>query len=152
MPLEIRTILVPTDFSVHANKAVEAAIELAKTFSARIEVLHAYHLDIPVAAPGFPGGVVLPDGFYEEVRLNAERQVAETVSRVTAQGVSATGHVVADPAALAITEAAEQVNADLIVMGTRGLSGLKHVLLGSVAERTVRSAPCPVMTVKADDE
>ena len=73
------------------------------------------------------------------------------VKSVTNRGIAASGHVVADPAAPAIAHAAEELHADLIVMGTRGLSGLKHVVLGSVAERTVRLAPCPVMTVKADE-
>ena len=50
----------------------------------------------------------------------------------------------------AISSAAQELGADLIVMGTRGLTGLKHVMLGSVAERTIRIAPCPVLTVKAE--
>jgi nucleotide-binding universal stress UspA family protein len=57
-------------------------------------------------------------------------------------------HITADAASSAIVESADQLGADLIVMGTRGLTGMKHILLGSVAERTVRLAHCPVMTVK----
>lgn len=55
-----------------------------------------------------------------------------------------------EPATTAIVEEAQRIGADLIVMGTRGHTGLKHVVLGSVAERVVRTAPCPVLTVKAD--
>jgi nucleotide-binding universal stress UspA family protein len=58
-----------------------------------------------------------------------------------------TAHLTPEAAAFAITETAEELDASCIVMGTRGLSGLKHLLLGSVAERTVRTAPCPVFTI-----
>jgi nucleotide-binding universal stress UspA family protein len=63
--------------------------------------------------------------------------------------VSADSHLGTAPAAAAIADLAEEVGADLIVMGTQGLTGLEHVLLGGVAERTVRHAPCSVLTVKA---
>ncbi len=71
---------------------------------------------------------------------------------MTGEGIQCESHLIAQTPSAAIVEAAEQIGADLIVMGTRGLSGLKHILLGSVAERTVRVAPCPVMTVKGDKE
>jgi nucleotide-binding universal stress UspA family protein len=63
--------------------------------------------------------------------------------------VKAHGHLSPASPSLAIETTVEEVGADLVVMGTRGLSGIKHVVLGSVAERTVRTCPCPVLTVKA---
>jgi nucleotide-binding universal stress UspA family protein len=75
--------------------------------------------------------------------------VDEVVGRLSAGGVEATGVVLQEPAALAVVDQAEKLSADLIVMGTRGNTGLKHVVLGSVAERVVRTAPCSVLTVKA---
>jgi universal stress protein E len=68
---------------------------------------------------------------------------------VATEGIAATPHLSEGPAAPAIVGLAERLGADLIVMGTRGHTGLRHVLLGSVAERTLRHAPCSVMTVKA---
>ena len=65
--------------------------------------------------------------------------------------MEAESEVVAEAPSFAIQEAAQRTSADLIVIGTRGLTGLKHVLLGSTAERTVRLAPCPVLTVKAEN-
>ncbi len=148
--MKVGIILVPTDFSQDAEKALQTALELAKKFGARVEVLHAYHVDIPVTAP-MGGGFAIPDGFFESLQRHAEAQVAKIASGAKGQGVEISTQAVRSPASSAIVSAAKQLPADLIVMGTRGLTGLKHVALGSVAERTVRTASCPVLTVKADD-
>lgn len=74
------------------------------------------------------------------------------MARVEGAGLACETHVLHGPAADAIAEAARTFQVDLVVMGTRGLTGLKHVLLGSVAERTVRTVPCPVLTVRAREE
>ena len=66
--MNIETILVPTDFSEDADEAVRVATWLAKEFGARVEVLHAYHVDVPLATPGLTAPVVLPVQFYEELR------------------------------------------------------------------------------------
>lgn len=147
--MKVKTILVPTDFSAHAEKALSTAAELAKLFGgAKVSVLHAYHVDVPMVSP-MAGGYALPQGFYEELRAQATARVDELVEKLAAEGIDASGVALQTPAALAIVEQAEKLPADLIVMGTRGNTGLKHVLLGSVAERIVRTAPCPVLTVKA---
>ncbi len=146
--MNVKTILVPTDFSADAEKALSTATELAKLFGARIVVLHAYHVDIPVVSP-MAGGYALPQGFYEDLRSQATAQVEKLAKEAADDGIEATGIALQDPAAVAIAAQAESLPADLIVMGTRGLTGLKHVVLGSVAERVVRTAPCPVLTVKA---
>jgi nucleotide-binding universal stress UspA family protein len=140
-----KTILVPLDFSTHSERALQTAIDLAKTFGARIHVLHAYHLPIQVATPD---QIVLPRDFWTAVRDAAARRLEKAFQKVSAAGVEGETHLAEMPAVQAITQTAEKVGADLIVMGTRGLTGLKHVLLGSVAERTIRTASCPVMTVK----
>ncbi len=147
--IRFETLLVPVDFSPHSEKAIEAAIGLAKTFGARIHVLHAYHLPIQLATPD---QIVIPRDFWTAVRDSAARKLEETVQKIEAKGVRAETHLAEMPPAQAITQTAEKIGADLIVMGTRGLTGLKHVLLGSVAERTIRAAPCPVMTIKDDSE
>jgi nucleotide-binding universal stress UspA family protein len=146
--MNVNTILVPTDFSDDARKALSTAGELAKLFGARVVVLHAYHVDIPIASP-MAGGYALPQGFYEGVRSHAIAEIEKAAKELAGTGVEATGIAHSEPAALAIVAEAEKLPADLIVMGTRGLTGVKHVLLGSVAERIVRTAPCPVLTVKA---
>ena len=72
------------------------------------------------------------------------------LTKKTGYGLVAMAHLAELPPAQAITQTAEEIGADVIVMGTRGLAGLKHVLLGSVAERTIRTAPCPVITIKEE--
>lgn len=146
--MKVDTILLPTDFSHDAEKAASAACDLAKLLDAKVVVLHAYQVDVPIVSP-MAGGYALPTGFYEEIRSHAASQVDEVVKKLTADGIDASGVTLCEPAALAIVEQAEDLPADLIVMGTRGHTGLKHVVLGSVAERVVRTAPCPVLTVKA---
>jgi universal stress protein A len=149
--MKIETILVPTDFSDDAGKAVETAIELAKTFSSRVVLLHAFTVDLPYAAPGFGGGVILPEGFYVEYRNHAQIQVDRLAEELAGRGIDVSAVAIERPAWLAILDQAKELPADLIVMGTRGLTGIKHVALGSTAERVVRKATCPVMIVKADD-
>ncbi|MEM9175506.1 MAG: universal stress protein [Myxococcota bacterium] len=147
--MRYQTILVATDFSETARAAVDHAIGLARHFDAELVLVHAYDVEIPIASPAMAGGYVLPDGFFEEIGRQAALQVEHAAKAAAEHGVDAIGVAVDQPAALAITREAEERGADLIVMGTRGLTGLKHVALGSVADRVVRTAPCPVLTVPA---
>ena len=142
---EIRTILVPTDFSAHAGAALEFATGLAKSLGARIHLLHAY--SIPVQALT-PYDFSIPPNVWEGIRAAAGQKLAELEEKVAAEGIEVSVHLSQALPTEAITTAAEELRADLIVMGTRGNTGLKHVLLGSVAERAIRTAPCPVLTVK----
>ena len=146
--MNIQTILVPTDFSKDADHALSTAIDLAGVFEANIVVMHAYHIDLALASPVVGAGT-LPQEYYDDLRARAAAEVERAAESVRAQGIEATSIAVAGPASTAILEQAEIIPASLIVIGTRGLSGLKHVMLGSVAERVLRMAPCPVMTVKA---
>ena len=148
--MQIEKILVPTDFSDDANHALQVAKDLAKKLGAEIVLLHAYHVDLPMATPALGGGYVLPDGFFEELRTQATQHVEALVGEVVKDGVTATGIAVEERPFTAILDEAKRRSSDLIVMGTRGLTGLKHVAFGSVAERVVREAPCPVLTVKSD--
>ncbi len=148
--MKVNTILVPTDFSADAEKALSTATELAKLFGARIVILHAFHANIPVVVSPIGGDSALPRGFYENLQSEATARVEGVAKELATEAIAATGIALSDPASAAIVAQAESLPADLIVMGTRGLTGLKHVVLGSVAERVVRTAPCSVLTVKAD--
>ncbi|MBW2424973.1 MAG: universal stress protein [Deltaproteobacteria bacterium] len=147
--MKIETILVPTDFSEDAQHALGTAKELARQFGSKLVLLHAYRVDLPMSTPALGGGFILPDGFYEDLRAHATKQVEELAAETSKEGFEVSGIAMEDRASVAIVEEAKRLPADLIVMGTRGLTGLKHVALGSVAERVVRDAPCPVLTVKA---
>lgn len=144
-----RKILVPLDFSKHADTALTLAIELGAEHGAELHLLHAYELPVAVTTAY---GVAIPQAVWDGVQEAVTARLSETLDRVEAAGLKGHSHIATGPAADAIVSAAEAKGIDLIVMGTRGLTGLKHILLGSVAERTIRSAPCPVLTVKGKDE
>jgi nucleotide-binding universal stress UspA family protein len=91
---------------------------------------------------------VLPSGYYEDIRDAAAKRLSDWSDIVSKEGIKTESILSADSPSTAINLAATEIEADLVVMGTRGLSGLKHAMLGSVAERVVRLAPCPVLTVK----
>ena len=147
--MNIQTILVPVDFSDHSAKAVEVAVGFAKAFGAKVHLLHSYPLNVGGISPY---GLVIPENLDRDIREAAEKQLAEWGEKVTSEGVEVERHVTPMFPSEAIENLAQEIGADLIVMGTRGLSGIKHVVLGSVAERAVRIAPCPVLTVKSEDE
>ncbi len=149
--MKISNILVATDFSPSSAKAVATAADYARHFEAQLTILHAYRVDIPVASPLTGGGYVLPDGFFEQLAKEARLRVEKLASEVAAGGVTAVGVAIDRHPATAIVEEAKARKADLIVMGTRGLTGIKHLALGSVADRVVRTAPCPVLTVGHED-
>ena len=145
--MQIETILVPVDFSSHAAQALDHAVGLAKIFDAHVHLLHCYPL-----TPGSisPYGPIITAEFTQAAQEAATAKLHEWRDKVATEGVEIDEHVTSHFPSEAIARTATEVGADLIVMGTRGLTGLKHVLLGSIAERTIRIAPCPVLTVKAD--
>lgn len=142
--MNFKRILVPIDFSEISMATLEHAVDFAKTFDAEIDLLHSYQ--IPSIAMT-PYGMAYSSDLYQNVRLAASEQLQKVCDRVQSAGVEATMHLSQDVPSAAIAEAARKLGSDLIIIGTRGLTGLKHVVLGSVAERTVRTAPCPVLTL-----
>jgi len=145
MPIQIRRILVPLDFSDQAPAILEWATHLALEHGSRVLLLHAYHL--PVEFQQLEGAYLPPD-FWSNVKAEAEQSLGRYAQDLKGRGVEVETLVREGyPASVIVDEAAGQ-SADLIVIGTHGHSGLKHMLLGSIAERVVQKAPCPVLTVK----
>jgi nucleotide-binding universal stress UspA family protein len=145
MPV-FQKIVVPIDFSEHAARALEMAIELAQQSKGKLHLVHSYPIN-PILIS--PYGGALPPDIERSFREASDKQLAEWSARAKKAGVAVEVSTSSESPSEAIVRYAEKVGADLIVMGTRGLTGLKHVVLGSVAERTLRFAPCPVLTVKA---
>jgi nucleotide-binding universal stress UspA family protein len=144
---QIRRILVPTDFSDASTGALQMAIELAQRFGARITLFHAHQVPSYV----FPEGMM---PVSPPVLQDLEQSIGLELTRLAA-GVESAGVPVDHHQALGVPFAevcryAEEMHADLIVMGTHGRTGLRHVLLGSTAEKVVRKAPCPVLTVRPE--
>ena len=144
--LAFQKIVVPIDFSDHASRALDMAIDLAKQSKGKIHLVHSYPIN-PILLS--PYGVAMPPDIERSFREASDKQLKEWATRASKAGIEVEIVTSSDAPSEAIVRHAEKIHADLIVMGTRGLTGLKHVVLGSVAERTLRYAPCPVLTVKA---
>jgi universal stress protein A len=148
--MAIRHILAPTDFSERATQAVTAAFELVQTFGAKLTVLHvveppSYLVDSHASA--HQGPVLL-----KALKEQAGRELEHFLSQVPGAQVEIMRRVTVGAPYQRITETATSEPVDLIVMATHGRTGLKHLLLGSVAERVVRLAPCPVLTIRPSGE
>jgi nucleotide-binding universal stress UspA family protein len=144
---EFRKLVVPYDFSKHAETALATAVDFANRVSADLLLLHVVQApDLAFPAVEFGGSPPpLPSLDVQNGALEALEKVASGVKLTKG---SVTPHVVEGLAAdREITDFAERMHADLIVMGTHGRTGVAHVFLGSVAERTLRRASCPVLTV-----
>lgn len=142
MTRDITTIMVPTDFSYTSDAALGYARMLAARFGASLHLLHV------VDEPGSWSEVyaAIPD-IRDRLSADAERRL-EAIAACLPPPLRATSAVVCGAPVPTIVKVAESTGADLIVMGTHGRRGMGHVLLGSVAERVVRLAPCPVLTVR----
>ncbi len=141
----ISKILIAVDFSEDSDRAVETGISLAKQFGARIDLVHAFSLPMPFPAPY---EVTVPDQFLEESREQAQLKLNDDLAKVQQAKIESRAYLAEVPASASIVKLAEDLGSDLILMGTRGNTGVKHVLLGSVAERTLRHSPCSVLVVK----
>ena len=149
MAIRVRCILVPLDFSAQATPVLEWALHLAAEHGSSIVLLHVYHL--PVEFQQLEGAY-LPADFWSNVKREAEQQLERYAKRVRDRGVEVEAVVREGYPATVIVEEIGNLGADLIVIGTHGRTGLKHLLLGSIAARVVQHAPCPVLSVKSVPE
>jgi nucleotide-binding universal stress UspA family protein len=144
--MQLKTILVPCDFSQYAEHAFKWAVGLAETWGARIVLVY---VDPLFASTTYPGDVLPVDrtAIEAQVRATATQRLMEFAAKKGTSGVVVeTRAILGDPFS-EICQTAEREPVDLIVMGSHGRTGLAHVLLGSVAERVVRHARCPVLVV-----
>jgi nucleotide-binding universal stress UspA family protein len=137
-------ILVPFDFSAGAELALSLGCAHARGFNAQLTLLHVIHL--PYLGSGFGPGEGL--GIEDSVVSEVSAQISEIAKKVKNRGVRARAIVRIGSPVGEIVENARRERADLIVMGTHGRTGVKHVLLGSVAEGVLRRAPCPVLVAR----
>ena len=140
-------ILVPVDFSRHARIALRHARELAALFNARLDLLHIVEDQLHPAF--YNTGVFSIYDMIPSLDERAEEELERFFKETEGPDVPATFHVRHGNAAHEIGDYAREQGHSMIVMATHGLKGMEHFLLGSVAEKVVRLAPCPVFTVKA---
>ena len=143
--ITLQKILVATDFSSFSEQALEFALVLAEKFQAKLYVVHVWELPMT-------GSLLPPEPYPESVLTEEQKAGEEHWTKVTnelgASAFDAEPVFVFGKPYLAIVKAAADLDVDLIVLGSHGRSGISHLLLGSVAEKVVRLAPCPVFTVK----
>lgn len=150
----ISSILVPVDFSKGSELALQRALVLADRLRAQVRVINVWQPppyivpEMVVAAPGTHASVP----FDEYMRTRTHKELQAFVDPHQLEHVTMKVAVLAGTPRDVIAKYAEEYGVDLIVMGTHGRTGLRHLLLGSVAEHLIRSQACPVMTVRMGRE
>jgi nucleotide-binding universal stress UspA family protein len=145
-----KTILCPIDFSASCERVLDVAVHVAQGEGARLKLLHVTdgHGVLSDAARVVPEEGAPPVGIAAYARETALRMLERCAEPLRARGVPVDCVYAAGPVVPSILEAIDDLGADLVVMGTHGRTGLAHVLLGSVAERVLREAKVPVLTVR----
>lgn len=146
--LPVKKILCPTDFSEPSYAALGAAVELARQFGAEILVLHVLTPIPVVEMPALHAGFNV-ERYQETLGESLRQSLDEVIATRVGGAVAACGLLVVGHPASDIVRVSHEEGADLIVLSTHGRSGVGHLLFGSVAERVVRSATCPVLTIRA---
>ncbi len=139
------SILVPIDFSDCSRKALQYAVPLARQFGSRLLLVHVMPVHYFVGSEFGPVDVPVPE---QEMRENSERALERLAREEIAGAVPVATRVCRGQPVQEIVAVAREAGVDLILLSTHGHTGLKHVLLGSVAENVVRYAPCPVLVVR----
>ena len=148
MTLQIQRILLPTDFSNYSACATKYACELALRFDAELHLLHTLEIRTDVT-PDFAMGLALPR-YINESKAAVEKSLTGVLDPQWSAGRKVIHAILEGSPKVEIIRYARQQDIDLIVLSTHGRTGLAHVIMGSVAESVVRTAPCPVLTVRPE--
>jgi nucleotide-binding universal stress UspA family protein len=144
--IELKRILIPTDFSEFSQEAIRYGCELAKKFSAELHFIHVAQDAFPLAPEA--GMLSVPHGEYmAHLIATSERMLQNVPDPAIYQGPVAARVIEVGVPFLEIIRYAREHDIDLIVLATHGRTGIVHMLMGSVAEKVVRKAPCPVLTI-----
>jgi len=142
--LDINQILVPIDFTETSERALDYAVELARKLDAKVTVMHAYELPIY----GFPDGALVASvDVATRISQASQEGLQGALDRRKDCGVEMRAILRDGPPADEIATVADEIGADLVVLGTHGRRGLRRAIMGSVAEEVVRACQCPVLTV-----
>jgi nucleotide-binding universal stress UspA family protein len=141
--MKFERILFPTDFSDSAAHAQEYALSLARQYGAELRIIHVVQLYTYLFDFGMDNSAQ-----YEAVTATLKKMLDDLLDTLAGEPIPVTGDLIQGDPVAEIVRVAREEAADLIVMGTHGRAALEHALLGSVAEKVVRKAPCPVLTVR----
>ncbi len=144
----IRRLLVPVDFSANARKAITYATAFARQFGATLTFLHVVQVNYAYGEFGAIDFTALE----REMRAGADKELAALVKAATGAGLQADSIVREGSPPKIIADVAKELGSDLLVISTHGYTGLRHVLMGSIAEHVVRYAPCPVLVVRLQEQ
>ena len=147
MTIQLKKILLPTDFSDYSATATKYACELATKFDAELHLLHA--LEIQATTPAFVMGLAIPS-YTHESQAAVETAMNNVLDSQWSADRTVVHAIVEGSPKVEIIQYARKHAIDLIVLATHGRTGLSHVIMGSVAEAVVRTAPCPVLTVRSE--
>jgi nucleotide-binding universal stress UspA family protein len=146
---KLQKIVCPMDFSKCAQQALTYSVELASQFQAELSIVHAYEDPAAYVTPMPMSGYVGPAAdLLLELRKQLEHRLEHCKDEVAKSGLRVRGELLEGTPYRVVLDWAKEWNADLIVMGTHGHTGLTHALLGSVTERVVRMSTCPVLTIR----
>ncbi|MCB1195786.1 universal stress protein [bacterium] len=144
-----RQILCPTDFSKYSDIIMNYAESLAERFDSHIYLLHCIEILLP--DPEYTAAYADFEQLYQAMEKNSHIKLNQIQKRFESKNIPVTSKIIIGKPFVEIIKYAKGVSADLIIMGTHGASALSHILFGSTADKVVRKAPCPVMTVKHPD-
>jgi nucleotide-binding universal stress UspA family protein len=144
--IEIKKILFPTDFSEYSQHALRYAAALAESFKAKLYVMHA--CEHPFVGAGMEAYHFSVPEFSAEVQEQEKKTLEQITEELRAQKIDAESLFVIGKAYLEIVKCAKELEVDVITLATHGHKGISHFVFGSTAEKVVRLAPCPVLTVK----
>jgi nucleotide-binding universal stress UspA family protein len=144
--MQIKTILFPTDFSQGARAAMDYAISLAQDYKAKLILLYVIQ-DISIAEWYIPSSISAAD-LVEDMQKSATKEMDKWAGEAAVKVKDVERAVVRGVPFVEIIKTAKEKNADMIVIGTHGRTGIDHMLFGSTAEKVVRKSSCPVLTVR----
>ena len=147
--LQVSRILCPIDFSDHSKVALTYAEDMARELEAELVVCHIVESAVYPAAYSAVAMAAVNVNLEEDAKKAAAEALVPVVEEIRERGLACSALVDAGTASLRIVEIVEEHGIDMVVLATHGYTGLRHVLMGSTAERVVRLSPCPVLSVKS---
>ena len=147
--ITLKRILIATDFSEASEVAVRYGRALADAFGASLDILHV--MEDPFVYAPTSEGYLPPAHFFEEMEKNSRERLEQALPHADREKLNARLVTKKGSPFVEIVRYAKSENIDLIVMGTHGRGPIAHMLMGSVAEKVVRKAPCPVLTVRSPE-
>jgi nucleotide-binding universal stress UspA family protein len=145
--IKLKKILYPTDFSESSLEALRYAVTFARDFKARLVLMHVVNEKIFSEGLSLPR-LEAPEALGQEMAAEAERQMRTLIPATERAGLDVEHVILRGMPFLEIIRYAKANDVDLIVIGTHGRSGMEHIIFGSTAEKVVRKAPCPVLSVR----